>query len=414
MHKKMANLRRYLRAPILLTSVAVLVVGCASKNPLLDDEDSSEILEQTTVRQETPLPQKEKATTPDLTETKIAKPRSVETKAQKEETISEIENELNTKPSGMKKWLSKLSPYKVNLQQGNFISSEMLAKIRQGMTREQVRFVLGTPLLVDMFHANRWDYFFRLQKPNGSTTTYRVTVFFKDSLVDHINHDALPEEAEYLSSITSDDEPSEKIKKKTEKPTENQVSSDTSKTTTSWEPESPTQSATQTESASESESQPITAPEPVSIPEPISETALERAQEPIDTVKPSADITRSPKPVSTPVPVRTPTTVRQSESDRKPEPAKTSEPVDTSTSVRTPEPVNIPEPVNAPVPETVTNTVKRPEKQDSTHKNQQVYAEDGENDSSENISAFEPISTPSRIGRMRPSSPNDELIGNIQ
>jgi outer membrane protein assembly factor BamE len=98
--------------------------------------------------------------------------------------------------------LSILTPYRVDIQQGNFVSKEMVAQLRPGMTRDQVRFVLGTPLLNDMFHANRWDYEFRLIKGNGELMTSRVSAFFKDDLLEHFEGgDNLPTESEYLSLI---------------------------------------------------------------------------------------------------------------------------------------------------------------------------------------------------------------------
>ncbi|MEO0317994.1 MAG: small protein (tmRNA-binding) protein, partial [Pseudomonadota bacterium] len=57
--------------------------------------------------------------------------------------------------------------YRADIQQGNFVSKEMVAQLREGMTPEQVRFVLGTPLINDAFHANRWDYPFRIKDGKG-------------------------------------------------------------------------------------------------------------------------------------------------------------------------------------------------------------------------------------------------------
>ena len=95
-----------------------------------------------------------------------------------------------------------LTPYRVDLQQGNFVSKEMVAQLRPGMTRDQVRFVLGTPLLTDLFHSNRWDYEFHLLKRNGELVSSRVSVFFKEDLLDHFDGgDNLPTESEYLSMI---------------------------------------------------------------------------------------------------------------------------------------------------------------------------------------------------------------------
>lgn len=105
-------------------------------------------------------------------------------------------------PVGFEKFMGIFTPYRTTIQQGNFVSKEMLAQVKQGMTREQVRFLLGTPLLTDMFHSDRWDYMFRLLKPNGELTTSRVTVYFEKNLVSTIEHGDLPTERDYLAEIT--------------------------------------------------------------------------------------------------------------------------------------------------------------------------------------------------------------------
>jgi outer membrane protein assembly factor BamE len=92
-------------------------------------------------------------------------------------------------------------PYKIDIQQGNFVSSEMLAQLKEGMTREQVRFVLGTPLLTDMFHADRWDYDFRLTKGSGEVIASRVSVFFDGNTLTKWEGGNLPTESEYLGFI---------------------------------------------------------------------------------------------------------------------------------------------------------------------------------------------------------------------
>lgn len=94
-----------------------------------------------------------------------------------------------------------LSPYRVDIQQGNFVSQEMVAQLKVGMTPDQVRFLLGTPLLTDVFHANRWDYAFRLQKGDGEVTTSRVSVFFKENRVAYFEGGDLPTEKDYLARI---------------------------------------------------------------------------------------------------------------------------------------------------------------------------------------------------------------------
>jgi outer membrane protein assembly factor BamE len=106
-----------------------------------------------------------------------------------------------TKVTKLQKFLWVFSPYRPDIQQGNFVSQEMLTQLKVGQTREQVRFLLGTPLLTDMFHADRWDYPFYLARGNGELTTSRVTVYFKDGVVERFDGGNLPTEREYIDRI---------------------------------------------------------------------------------------------------------------------------------------------------------------------------------------------------------------------
>ncbi len=74
-----------------------------------------------------------------------------------------------------------VTPYRIDIQQGNFITPDMLQKLAVGQTREQVRFILGTPLLVDIFRANRWDYVFRSSKGWNEPEKRKLIVFFDAS-----------------------------------------------------------------------------------------------------------------------------------------------------------------------------------------------------------------------------------------
>ena len=96
-----------------------------------------------------------------------------------------------------------VTPYKVSVQQGNFVSKEQVAALRPGMTREQVREVLGTPLLTDMFHADRWDYVFTLKRQGVAPQTRKLTVFFKDGVLESFKGDDMPTEAEFVASLSS-------------------------------------------------------------------------------------------------------------------------------------------------------------------------------------------------------------------
>lgn len=89
--------------------------------------------------------------------------------------------------------LPGLTPYRMEIQQGNFIDQEMVSKLKPGMTREQVRFVLGTPLVADIFHADRWDYVFSRRSPGkDEIQKRRLSVFFKDGRLARVEGDIVP------------------------------------------------------------------------------------------------------------------------------------------------------------------------------------------------------------------------------
>jgi outer membrane protein assembly factor BamE len=80
-------------------------------------------------------------------------------------------------------WVPRpISEYKIDIQQGNVLTQDMVAQLKPGLTKDQVRFILGTPVLMDMFHANRWDYVYRLQKGStGEVEMRQFSTFFDDS-----------------------------------------------------------------------------------------------------------------------------------------------------------------------------------------------------------------------------------------
>ncbi|HLX81645.1 MAG TPA: outer membrane protein assembly factor BamE [Burkholderiales bacterium] len=87
-----------------------------------------------------------------------------------------------------------LTPYRITIQQGNFISQEMVSQLKPGMTKEQVRFVLGTPLVNDIFNADRWDYVFFKEYPNGKREQRNLSVVFQDNRLARVLGDLLPAE----------------------------------------------------------------------------------------------------------------------------------------------------------------------------------------------------------------------------
>lgn len=88
--------------------------------------------------------------------------------------------------------LSSLKPYRIDIQQGNFLSQEMVSQLKRGMTREQVRFVLGSPLVTDIFHADRWDYVFYREVPGGAPQHRHVSVFFENDRLARVSGDVNP------------------------------------------------------------------------------------------------------------------------------------------------------------------------------------------------------------------------------
>jgi outer membrane protein assembly factor BamE len=82
--------------------------------------------------------------------------------------------------------------HKIDVQQGNYVTLDAVARLKQGMTKAEVRQVLGTPLLIDAFHANRWDYYFSNVKGGRSEDSKRFSVFFENDKVVSFTGNAQP------------------------------------------------------------------------------------------------------------------------------------------------------------------------------------------------------------------------------
>ena len=103
--------------------------------------------------------------------------------------------------------LPGLKPYKMDVQQGNVVTQEMIAKVQPGMTRSQVRFALGTPLVVDPFRTDRWDYVYHYQKAGVITEQRRIAVLFKDDRLVRIDGDVVPAGAVGATPAAKADKP---------------------------------------------------------------------------------------------------------------------------------------------------------------------------------------------------------------
>lgn len=191
------------RAPALAGTFCLLLAtaltGCASKNPLMEEPApvAAKAKPAAPPVAQAPVPApvaEEKVVTSTPTATPVA-PVAVATAPAASSTTTGVQTKQE------KRFLGIFRPYRPDIQQGNFVSQEMVAQLKPGMTQDQVIFLLGTPLLTDVFHSDRWDYSFRLQKGNGEVTTSRVTVFFKDKLVSSFEGGDLPTEKDYLERI---------------------------------------------------------------------------------------------------------------------------------------------------------------------------------------------------------------------
>jgi outer membrane protein assembly factor BamE len=82
-------------------------------------------------------------------------------------------------------------PYRIDIQQGNFISQDMVGQLKPGMSKDQVKQLLGTPLLTDIFHADRWDYVYWRERPREKREQRKLTVYFEDGKLNRLDGDVV-------------------------------------------------------------------------------------------------------------------------------------------------------------------------------------------------------------------------------
>jgi len=100
-------------------------------------------------------------------------------------------------------FFSRITPYRIEIVQGNVVTSEQAARVRPGMTRAQVRDVLGTPLITDPFHADRWDYLFTIRRQGVEAQRRSVVVWFEGDALKSIEAPDLPSEREFVKTIST-------------------------------------------------------------------------------------------------------------------------------------------------------------------------------------------------------------------
>ncbi len=95
-----------------------------------------------------------------------------------------------------------ITPYRIDIVQGNVVTKEQLALLKPGMSRNQVRDVLGSPLLTDVFHASRWDYIFTIRRPGTPPQRRSVVVEFDGETMKSVEAPELPSEREFVAAIS--------------------------------------------------------------------------------------------------------------------------------------------------------------------------------------------------------------------
>jgi len=100
-------------------------------------------------------------------------------------------------------YVSQFGVYRIDINQGIFLSQDMVDKLKEGQTKQQVRLVLGTPLIASVFRENRWDYTYEFRR-NGRVETHRqFTVYFKDDLLTRWEGDELPKSVQELNRVAA-------------------------------------------------------------------------------------------------------------------------------------------------------------------------------------------------------------------
>lgn len=94
--------------------------------------------------------------------------------------------------------------HKIDVQQGNVVTQEMLAQLQRGMDKKKVTFVMGTPIIQDTFNSNRWDYIYTFRPGGGTTERRRVTLVFVDEKLDHVEGDVKPAEGRLIVDTRQD------------------------------------------------------------------------------------------------------------------------------------------------------------------------------------------------------------------
>ncbi|THU00301.1 outer membrane protein assembly factor BamE [Lampropedia puyangensis] len=97
--------------------------------------------------------------------------------------------------------VNAITPYQIEVVQGNFVSNEQVQALKPGMSHEQVRDILGSPLVTSVFHADRWDYVFTIKRKGLTFEEKKLTVFFSGFVMERVEGDEMPSESEFVAIL---------------------------------------------------------------------------------------------------------------------------------------------------------------------------------------------------------------------
>jgi outer membrane protein assembly factor BamE len=107
--------------------------------------------------------------------------------------IASVATALATSACGVPR-IPGITPYKMDIQQGNLLTQEQVSRLKAGMTKEEVRIALGTPLLTDIFHGERWDYVYWHEDSSFKLEQRRLVLYFSDGKLSRVDGDVVPKE----------------------------------------------------------------------------------------------------------------------------------------------------------------------------------------------------------------------------
>jgi outer membrane protein assembly factor BamE len=114
-----------------------------------------------------------------------------------------------TQPVSIKGFIAFIAPYKPDVIQGNVVTTEQFTQVKPGMSRVQVKEILGSPLITDPFHNDRWDYVFTLRRQGFDDQQRSFVVLFEKDQVLKIDAPVLPSEDEFVAAISRKKLPTE-------------------------------------------------------------------------------------------------------------------------------------------------------------------------------------------------------------